>query len=197
MSNLVGGWEVKVAVGKFPQKVATAIGDLNTLFGVEYEGIAYLGSQVVNGTNHAVLLEQNIVTGKDTKNIVLAIFHETKDGVALANIERVAESGGELGGLKIDVQTTIPEDAQAAFDGAFEAYVGVNVKPFALLATQVTKGTNYVFAAEVTNVVPDATPEIALIVVNPLTKDLSFVNILGSKSDVSGLVGYAFSWLRK
>lgn len=53
---MVGEWKVEVNVGGMPQKVATAMGEINML-GAEYEPIAYLGSQVVNGVNHAVLAE--------------------------------------------------------------------------------------------------------------------------------------------
>ena len=71
-----GGWSVNVEVGKMPQKVATAFSKLGDLVGASYTPIAYLGSQVVNGINHAVLAEQTVLTGKDTKNIVVIIFNE-------------------------------------------------------------------------------------------------------------------------
>ena len=66
---MIGSWNVDVTVGKLPQKVATAVGKLNeSIVGTEYTPIAYLGSQVVNGINHAVLAEQVIVTGKIRRN---------------------------------------------------------------------------------------------------------------------------------
>ena len=69
---MVGTWNVKVHVDGMPQQVATAFGDiLGNLFGAKYNPIAYLGEQVVNGTNHAILAEQTVVTGEDQKNIVL------------------------------------------------------------------------------------------------------------------------------
>jgi hypothetical protein len=78
-----------------PEKIATAVGDLK-IVGAEYTPIAYLGSQVVNGINHAVLAEQLVVAGKDTKNVVVIMFNERPEGVTLVGIERVLESGGEL-----------------------------------------------------------------------------------------------------
>lgn len=193
---MLGSWEVNVAIGKMPQKVASAFSTLNDMVGAEYNMIAYLGSQVVNGTNHAVLAEQTIITGKDVKNVVVVFFRETKEGVTVTNIERVVEGGGEFGGLKVDVQTEIPEEAQAAFDSAFEGFLGSNIKPFALLATQVTKGVNYVFAATVEPVVKNPVTEVSLITVNGMTKDIAFVDLLGSKQDVMSL-GYAFTWLKR
>lgn len=55
---MVGNWEVKVAVDAMPQKVATAFGKVFEGFvGAQYTPIAYLGSQIVNGENHAILAE--------------------------------------------------------------------------------------------------------------------------------------------
>lgn len=192
-----GIWNVDVDLNGMPQKVATAFATLNDMVGAEYTFIAYLGSQMVNGTNHAVLAKQTIVAGKDTENVVIVFFRETKEGVTLSGIERVVEGGGELGGVKVDVKTDIPDDAQKAFSEMFEGYVGANVKPFALLATQMTNGINYIFVAEVDPVVMTKVPhkEINLVTVNKTAGKIAFVSLLTSKHDVMSL-GYAFTWLR-
>ena len=195
----LGSWEVKVAVDSVPQKVATAIGELSEqLIGAEYKPIAYLGSQVVNGTNHAVLAEQTILTGKDTKNVVVLIFNEKPNEMkaTLVNIERVIEQGGELGGIAVNVKTDIPAEAKEAFDKAFEGFVGSKVKPFALLGTQVVKGVDYMFAAEVTSVTAEPVTKVCLVTVNGMTGDLAFADMLDSRSDILSL-GYAFTWLKK
>ena len=195
----LGSWEVKVAVDAMPQKVATAVGELSEqLIGAEYKPIAYLGSQVVNGTNHAVLAEQTILTGKDTKNVVILIFNEKPNEMkaTLVNIERVIEQGGELGGIAVDVKTDIPAEAKEAFDKAFEGFVGSKVKPFALLGTQVVKGVDYMFAAEVTSVTAEPVTKVCLVTVNGMTGDLAFADMLDSRSDILSL-GYAFTWLKK
>lgn len=195
---MFGAWDVNVSLGKMPQRVATAMGKLSeNLIGAEYTPIAYLGSQQVNGVNHAVLAEQLVVTGKDTKNIVVLIFNEKPNDIdlTLVNIERVVEAGGEFGGIAVDVKTDIPEDAMNAFSSALEGRLGVKVSPFALLGTQVVKGTNYVFAAEVTPIVKDPVKSVELVIVNGMTKDVAFVDILTSKHDTMSL-GYAFTWLR-
>jgi len=196
---MVGNWNVDVTVGAMPQAVATAFGKVNEqLIGAEYTPIAYLGSQVVNGTNYAVLAEQLVITGKDTKNVVVLIFNQKPGQVGdatLVSIERVVEAGGELGGTVVDVKTDIPEDAKAAFDKTFEGFVGSKVEPFALLATQVTKGVNYVFAAKVSPVVQDPTDSVELVTVNAMTGQVAFTDMLTSKHDVMSL-GYAFTWLK-
>jgi len=193
---MLGAWEVKVSTSGMPQKVATAFDQLNEMVGAEYTFVAYLGSQVVNGTNHAVLAEQTIVAGKDTKNAVVVIFRETKEGVALSGIERVLETGGELGGIKVDVTTNIPAEAKDAFTTTMEGFVGCKIELIALLGTQMTKGNNYIFAATSTSVTPEPETKVCMITVNPMTKDIAFADLLAAKHDVMSL-GYAFTWLKR
>lgn len=190
---MVGTWEINVTTSGMPQKVATAFAELNgTILGAQYTPIAYIGSQVVNGTNHAVLAEQLIVTGKDTKNIVLIIFNEKPEGVTVVNIERVVEGGMPMGGIQIDVQTDIPEEAKNAFAEVFEGFVGSKVEPFALLATQVTKGVNYIFAATVTPITKEPKTKFAIVTVNALEKSVTFSDPL--HTELRNGLGYAFNW---
>ena len=140
MSTL-GGWKVNVQVGKMPQQVATAFGEImGNLVGAKYTPIAYLGSQLVNGTNHAILAEQLVVTGVDTKNIVCVILNEKPGSVAgkdfaLVNINKVLDGGVQFGGVKIDVMTDMTDEVKAVFNEAFEGFVGSRIEPFALLST--------------------------------------------------------------
>ena len=193
---MVGSWNVDVTVGKLPQKVATAFASLSeTLLGAEYTPIAYLGSQVVNGVNHAVLAEQLVITGKDTKNVVVIIFNEkpgSMDPLTLVSIDRVVESGAPMGGTKVDVKTELSAEDKAVFEKGMGGFVGSKVEPFALLATQVVKGVDYIFAAEVTPVVENPTKKVALVTVNTLTPGAQFVDLLTNKQE---MVGYAFTWL--
>lgn len=193
----LGSWNVNVVVDAMPQKVATAVSALSEqLMGAEYTPIAYLGSQVVNGINHAVLAEQLVITGKDTKNVVVLIFNEKDMDCTLVAIERVLESGGEAGGIVVDATTDIPKEAQEAFDKVFEGFVGSKVEPFAYLGSQVVKGVNYIFAAEVTPVVENPETKVAIVIVNAMTGEISFTDLLGTKTD-SLQLGYAFTWLKR
>ena len=200
---MLGSWKVDVAVGTMPEKVATAFGKLGeTLIGAEYTPIAYLGCQLVNGVNHAVLAEQLVLSGKDTKNIVVVIFNEkvgSMDDLTLVNIERVVEGGAPMGGTQIDVKTDIPVDAKEVFDAAFDGWVGSNVEPFALLATQVVNGINYVFVTKVTSVTLEPQTSVDIVVINSESKEKSFNNLLTGKQDAVVLngyrkLGYAFTW---
>lgn len=191
---MVGNWDINISIGGMPQKLATAFSEITgNIIGAQYTPIAYIGSQVVNGINHAVLAEQLLITGKDTKNIVLMIFNEKSDGITLVNIERIVEGGAEFGGTVVDVKTDIPDEAKAIFNEALTGFVGSTVEPFALLATQVVKGVDYIFAATVKPVVPDPKSTAAIVVVNGLDKKITFIDMLQSNLNKTSL-GYAFTW---
>ena len=180
MSNVLGGWNVDVAVGKMPEKVATAFYDVFSKFlGAEYTPIAYLGEQVVNGLNHAILAEQLLTTGRDTKNVVIIVLNEKEEAFSLVSITPVVESSEGYGGVKIDVKTDIPADAKVSYDVCMAGFVGSDVEPFALLATQITKGTDYIFAAESKVVAPGTSKKVVLLTTNEMTKSVKFETILG------------------
>ena len=193
---MTGSWNINVVTGgKLPQKVATAMSALSeTMLGAEYEPIAVLGTQVVNGTNYAVLAKQTILSGKDTVNVVVMIFNEkpNDEKATLVNIERVLESNEGFGGTIVEPSTDINIRTKEVWDTAFEGWVGSKVEPIAFLGSQMTKGESFIYAATVTPVVPDAQAKVAIVTINPMTKEVSFVDMLETKQASS--LGYAFTW---
>ena len=176
---MLGAWTVDVSVGAMPEKVATAVSALSEqLIGAEYKPIAYLGSQLVNGVNHAVLAEQTILSGKDTKNVVVLIFNEKGMECTLVNIERVVEGGEGMGATEVNVKTDIPADAKVVFEKVMAGFAGSDVEPFALLATQVVSGIDYIFAAELKLVTAEPVSKVVKVTVNSLTDTIKFVDIL-------------------
>lgn len=190
---MLGSWNVNVTVGKYPQKVASALADLN-LVGALYTPIAYIGSQQVNGINHAVLAKQTLTTGKDVNNIVILTLNEKDDKVVLSGIERVVEQGGELGGIKVADDFTVTDEAKDALKAALADRLGIEITPHALLGTQVTKGMNYILFVTTASVTPNPEVEAAVVIVNSLTKNIGFSYVLGGHDSVNQL-GYAFTWL--
>lgn len=175
-----GGWNAQFSTN-YPQKIASAVSAFinEPRLGCEYKDIAYLGSQVVNGTKHAVLMEQTIVVGRDVKNAVIVYFYEAPGSmdVALAGIETLVESGGELGGTKVDMSVEIPNDAKVAFEAAMVGFLGSTIVPVVYIGSKVVKGVEYKMIAEVTPVIPDAKTELALITVNGLEKTMQFEKV--------------------
>ena len=176
---MLGAWTVDVNVNGMPEKVATAVSALaDQLMGAEYKPIAYLGSQLVNGINHAVLAEQTILSGRDTKNVVVLIFNEKGMECTLVNIERVVEGGDGMGAVEVNVKTDIPADAKVAFAKVMDGFAGSDVKPFALLATQVVAGIDYIFAAEMKLVTAEPVSKVVKVTINSLRDTVQFVDIL-------------------
>jgi hypothetical protein len=158
--------------------------------------IAYLGSQKVNGINHAVLAEQTILTGRDSKNVVILIFNEKPNAkeVTLVSVDRILEGGLPMGGTKIDINLVedISKEVMSIWNEAFERWVGAKVTLIALLGTKVVKGTNFIFIATINGLMPESKDELMLVTINDLNKRISFTDLLADKTDHA--LGYAFSW---
>lgn len=191
----VGSWKVNVSTD-YPQKVATAVAKLtDELFGADYKPIAYLGSQVVNGINHAVLAEQTILNGKDTKNAVVIVFNEKPNtmDVSLVSINTVVSGGNGLGAVEIDMTDDIPQDAKIAFEKAFAGYVGLNIEPFVYVGQQVTKGIDYILMAETVPVTLNPTKGIAVVTVHSMDNTLTVSSLIPTAKE-AGELNYAFTW---
>lgn len=181
-----GNWEIAIEIGRIPQKIASAIIDLGEkLVGAEYEPIAYLGSQVVNGVNHAVLAKQIITTGRDTENIVVLIFNEKNNNVVLVSIERVMSgSDAVFGGIRLDVKNiTIEwdEEANFVFTNAFKEFTGAKMVPYYLLGTQIVRGVNYFYLAEMRGLGENDKKKAVLVIINSATDVVSIIDILTNK----------------
>lgn len=90
---LLGGWNLDEVKGcNLPQKVQTDFTAVTSeLVGADYEPIAYLGSQQVNGTNYRILALQRAVAIDAEKKIVKMIINEATDGsVRLVSVSGVA-----------------------------------------------------------------------------------------------------------
>ena len=146
-----------------------------------YKPVAYLGSQVVNGTNYAVLAEQVIFDAENTKNLVLIVFNVAPNApeATVVYIKPVLDGfSQEFGGIVFLDDFKITEDAQKDFDSVQKEFVGSNVEPFALVAKQIAKGVNYYFVAIVTPLYPGAEPSVDLVIINAMCYTIEFKKIL-------------------
>ena len=181
MMSKFGGWNVEVLRDKLPQKIATAMSEFVTepRFGAEYEFVAYLGTQEVNGTNHALLMKQTIYSGKDTVNAVVVVFNEKAGSmdVSLSDIRRIVEAGGKLGGTKVELVTEFPQKVKDAFNTALNGFAGSKVIPIVYVGEKMTKGLEYKLIAEVTPTVPNGKMHLSIVTVNTLENKLYFENV--------------------
>ncbi len=162
--GIVGGWsraDCPVVTDEIRALLEKAQGNLT---GAEYEAAAYLGSQLVSGTNHAVLCRITPVVPDAVARYAVVILYEDLEGnVEILDIldseaEVEAFPDGEVldGGWAAPDSPEVTDEAKAALGKALEKLVGAEYVPVALLATQIVSGTNYSLLCEVTPVVPDA-----------------------------------------
>ena len=93
MATILGGWDIEDVKGiNLPQKVQSAFTAVTSeIVGAEYEPIAYLGKQAVNGTNYRVLAIKTPVVPNGEKSFVKLIINEGTDKTTrLVSISRAA-----------------------------------------------------------------------------------------------------------
>lgn len=192
-----GNWKIDVNVNGMPQKIATAFEKLKeTLVGADYEFIAYLGSQLVNGINHAVLAKQIVTTGRDSVNIVALIFNE-KPGemeTPLVAIERVLDSGAALGGTTVSVDKILDLEGEPMkiWHEAFAGRIGISMRPIAYLGNQVTNGIDHIYAATAEPMDLEGQKQAVIVRINPLERAVRVSNFLVDRG--TDALSYAFSW---
>ncbi len=159
-SKVVGGWTVFDGTTSALNDDIRAAWDkaMEGLTGVGYEPIRLLASQVVSGSNYAILARGTTVTAEPSTDwYVVVLYVDLQGNASISSINRIdlsdvkvadtsVPAGDIVGGWKVvDPDNSIlePEEAQKAFNKATEAYVGVSLSPLATLATQVVSGTNY------------------------------------------------------
>ncbi len=147
--EIVGGWTKAgspVITYDFKKVFEKAVSELD---GVDYTPVAYLGSQVVAGTNHCVLCKAtSIVPDAKTTYSIVYIYEDLEGN---AEITEIISSNADGQGAEVDIdggwtETGSPEmteDAKKALEKACETLTGAEYTPVALLATQVVAGTNY------------------------------------------------------
>lgn len=199
-----GNWKIDVNVNGMPQRIAMAFEKLKEkLVGADYEFIAYLGSQEVNGTNHAVLAKQIVTTGRDSVNIVALIFNEKAVEKAVeiptwiitpVAIERVLDSGAALGGttIRVDKILDLEGPEMSIWNEAFDGYVGISMRPIAYLGNQVTKGIEHIFAATAEPMSLEGQKQAVIVRINPLERTVRVVNFLVDRG--TDTLNYAFNW---
>ncbi len=158
-----GSWEVcEGEAAVLPDEVQAAFDKATeTLTGAELIPVAYVGTQVVAGTNYMVLCRSipsvaELAEDAGTYQMIV-IYADLSGGAEITqmtefNIADYTETDGAdpasenlMGGWTVPEQDAgpMPEEAQAAFDKACGGLDGNDLVPLALLGTQTVSGTNY------------------------------------------------------
>ena len=84
---LAGGWTAAADPTVTEEVKALLAKGLNGMLGVDYEPVTYLGSQVVAGTNHAILCKATVVTSNAIPSWKIVYLYEDLQGnVSIMNI---------------------------------------------------------------------------------------------------------------
>ena len=161
IEKLSGGWSASKDTKITDEQRTIFDKATETITGVTYTPVAYLGSQVVAGTNHAFLCktEPSVkeLNGKAYWTVVY--IYEKPDGeceilesatpdIALSSDKQTvqySEDNGEnlLGAWEMSETFNINDDVRKSFDDALANTKDVSYDPVMILGSQVVAGSNY------------------------------------------------------
>ena len=171
---LAGGWTPAEDFSVTDERKAVFDKGMAALLGVDYEPLAYLGSQVVAGTNHVFLVKGTAVVPTRPLSYALAYFYEDLQGNArimnIADLPIVpGENGamtppeeGPMGAWYYAEDPAFTDEDEAKLEAALQNQVGASYAIVAYLGEQVVAGLNRCLLVQVTPVVPNARPHYAL-----------------------------------
>lgn len=154
------GYAYEFSTGtRLPEDVQSAFSKATEgLDGVNYEPIAYLGSQVVAGLNYAVICKGTTVTEKPETKIYIMIIYSGLEGEAeIVNIEefdftKLSDKGddaGLAGGWEVTKEeVSLDELSAKEFNAKAGEYGKCTLEALALLGIKTEGGTvDYAYAA--------------------------------------------------
>lgn len=149
---VLGGWTRADVVALTVEQQELLEKATEGLLGARYIPVAFLGSQLVSGTNYALLCRVAPVTADPVETYaIVKLYKDLSGNVSLleVNDSGVPTNISELpGGWQQCEAPIVNDELQALFDKAMEGYTGMGFRPVALLATQTVSGTNYCFFCE-------------------------------------------------
>ena len=193
---LSGGWEVNggyTSMSKNPAANAAFKKAISELDGVSYKAVAVLGTQIVAGTNYAILCKATPVYPDAAPEVkVMYIYEDLAGNAEITSFQTIIgealDGGFATNGGKIALSKK--KDVYSAFKKAMKDLVGVSYKPVAYLGSQVVAGSNYLILCRSRVVYPNAPYGWSLITVNKaLDGSVSLVDIntleLGNTDDTA------------
>lgn len=172
--TMTGGWTPAADYTVTEARKAIFDKGMEALLGVDYAPLAYLGSQVVAGTNHVFLVKGTMVVPAQPVSYALAYFYEDLQGnvklMNVADLPIVPQADGTLalpeeglmGGWAYVEDPALTDEDEAKLEAALQNQVGASYVIAAYLGEQVVAGLNRCLLVQVTPVVPNARPHYAL-----------------------------------
>ena len=160
---MTGGWAVNdsyAAMSKNPEAKAAFRKATKDYAGWSFKAIALLGTQVVAGTNYAVLVKADELNpdGGATQIKVMYIYEDLKGNAEITGFQTII---GEqlMGGFTANsglFTISKNETVYSAYKKAMKELVGVSYSPVAYLGSQIVSGTNYLVLCRSKGVYPGA-----------------------------------------
>ena len=168
-SQLLGGWQLTASPVVTDDVQALLDKALEGYTGAGFKPVAYVATQIVNGTNHLLVCRTAPVIPDATSTWALVTVYEDLDGnVTIGNVQNSGVEtyvNGLMGGWQIPDSPVISTDLANSFEHAMEGFTGSKIEPVALLSTQLVSGTNYKLLALVSPVSSEPKPAWALVTV--------------------------------
>lgn len=175
---LIGGWKVNsgsTSISKNSKARAAFKKATAELEGMTYSPIAVLGTQVVAGTNYAILCRATAVYPDAIPEITIMYIYESTDGkVEITGFQTII-SGDDDGGFtantgKFALSKKKNKTVYSAYKKATKGLEGVSYKSIAYLGKQTVQGSNYMILCRSQAVYPDAPYEWSLVTVTKSLK---------------------------
>ena len=147
----VGGWSVPQDTQITEEELKIFNKAIEGLTGVGYEPVAYLGSQVVAGTNHCFLCKSTVIYPGATNRYTLVYIYEKFDGTEeILKFEDVtlpgtADADGTpiAGGWRYTENPEVDDNVAEVVDKATGKLLGAEYEPVAYIGSQVVAGMNH------------------------------------------------------
>ena len=167
----VGGWSVPQDTKITEEELKIFNKAIEGLTGVGYEPVAYLGSQVVAGTNHCFLCKSTVIYPGATNRYTLVYIYEKFDGTEeILKFEDVtlpgtADADGTpiAGGWSYAEDPAVEGKVSEVVGKATGKLLGAEYESVAYIGSQVVAGMNHAVLCRVTAVSPDAESGYALV----------------------------------
>lgn len=167
----VGGWSVPQDTKITEEELKIFNKAIEGLTGVGYEPVAYLGSQVVAGTNHCFLCKSTVIYPGATNRYTLVYIYEKFDGTEeILKFEDVtlpgtADADGTpiAGGWSYAEDPAVEGKVSEVVDKATAKLLGAEYEPVAYIGSQVVAGINHAVLCRITAVTPDAEAKYSLV----------------------------------
>ena len=168
-NNGTGSWSTAESTEVTAELRAIFDSAVSQLDGYFHEPVAYLGSQIVAGTNHAFLCKSGIVAQNAANEYVITyIYVDTSGNASFLGDETLrlpgTGSGDNLeGGWYYSDSAEVTPDIGTVLANASETLTGASYEAVAYIGSQVVAGTNHAVLCRMTPSVPDSASSYVLV----------------------------------